>query len=145
MLVLSKILHQNTSKILSKIIGIQHRTSKYQQHLRIFVIHFFDCNLSSKNLLFLFLQKIRRPVLFCCKLIILIAIDRQIRQKKQLRILFQTFRKIPTGTSAVKFSVKLSPTNMLFVNSSRLNFFPDFQNTEEHSRGDLQKQLFSIN
>ena len=34
-----------------------------------FVIHFFDCNVSSKNLLSLFLQKIRRPVLFSCKLI----------------------------------------------------------------------------
>ena len=40
--------------------------------------------------------------------------------------------------SAVKFSVKLSPTNMRFVNSSRLKFFPDFQKTEE-LRGDLQK------
>ena len=34
-----------------------------------FVIHFFDCSVSSKNLLYLFLQKIRRPVLFSCKLI----------------------------------------------------------------------------
>ena len=34
-----------------------------------FVIHLFDCNVSSKNLLSLFLQKIRRPVLFSCKLI----------------------------------------------------------------------------
>ena len=34
-----------------------------------FVIHFFDCNVSSKNLLSLFLQKIRRPVLFSCKLV----------------------------------------------------------------------------
>ena len=34
-----------------------------------FVIHFFDCNVSSKNLLSLFLQKIRQPVLFSCKLI----------------------------------------------------------------------------
>ena len=29
-----------------------------------FVIHFFDCNVSSKNLLSLFLQKIIRPVFF---------------------------------------------------------------------------------
>ena len=34
-----------------------------------FVIHFFDSNVSSKNLLYLFLQKIRRPVLFSSKLI----------------------------------------------------------------------------
>ena len=43
------------------------------------------------------------------------------------------------GTSALKFSVKLSPTNMGFVNYSRLKFSPDFQNTEELSRGDLQQ------
>ena len=30
---------------------------------------FFDCNVSNKNLLYLFLQKIRQPVLFSCKLI----------------------------------------------------------------------------
>ena len=35
-----------------------------------FVIHFFAWNVSSKNLLSLFLQKIKRPVLFYCKLII---------------------------------------------------------------------------
>ena len=34
-----------------------------------FVIHFFDCNMSSKNLLSLFLQKNRRPVPFSCKLV----------------------------------------------------------------------------
>ena len=28
---------------------------------------FFDCNVSSKNLLSLFLQRIRQPVLFSCK------------------------------------------------------------------------------
>ena len=32
-------------------------------------IYFFDCNVSSKKLLSLFIQKIRRPVLFSCKLI----------------------------------------------------------------------------
>ena len=34
-----------------------------------FVLHFFDCNVSSKNLTFFFLQNIRRPLLFSCKLI----------------------------------------------------------------------------
>ena len=34
-----------------------------------FALHFFDCNASSKNLLSLFLQKIRRAALFSCKLI----------------------------------------------------------------------------
>ena len=32
-------------------------------------IYFFDWNVSSKNLVSLFIQKIRRPVLFSCKLI----------------------------------------------------------------------------
>ena len=32
-------------------------------------LFFFDCNVSSKNLLFLFLQRIRWPVLYSCKLI----------------------------------------------------------------------------
>ena len=48
-------------------------------------------------------------------------------------------------SSAVKFSLKLSPRNMGFVNYFGLKFFPDFQNTEELSGGVLQKQLFSIN
>ena len=34
---------------------------------------------------------------------------------------------------------------MEFINSSILKFSPDFQNTEEVSRGDLQEKLFSIN
>ena len=34
------------------------------------------------------------------------------------------------GTSALKFSVKLLPVNMEFVNYSRLKFSPEFQNTE---------------
>ena len=44
-----------------------------------------------------------------------------------------------TAMPAVKFSVNVLPTNMGFVNSSRLKFSPDFQNTEELSRGVLQK------
>ena len=43
--------------------------------------------------------------------------------------------------SAVKFSVKLLPTNMSFVNYSGLKFSPDFQNTVELSRGVLQKYV----
>ena len=39
----------------------------------------------------------------------------------------------------------LYPTNMGFVNYSRLKFSPDFQNTEELSKSDLQEYLFSIN
>ena len=45
------------------------------------------------------------------------------------------------ATSAVKFSVSRSlPTlGLLIVNSSRLEFSPDSQNTEELPRGDLQE------
>ena len=48
--------------------------------------------------------------------------------------------------STAKFLVKLYPTNMGFINSSRLNFSPDFQNREEVSRGDLQllQQWFKV-
>ena len=34
-----------------------------------FIIHFFDCRVSNKKLLYLLLQKIRRLVFFSCKLI----------------------------------------------------------------------------
>ena len=39
----------------------------------------------------------------------------------------------------MKFTVKLQPTNMEFVNPSRLKFSADFQNTEELSRSGLQE------
>ena len=68
-----------------------------------FFFFFFDCNVPRKNLLFLFLQTIRQPVPFSCKLI---TFDRKIRQEKQLWISFYTFLKIPTATPTVKFSVK---------------------------------------
>ena len=41
--------------------------------------------------------------------------------------------------SALKFSVKLLPANMWFVNYPGLKLSPDFQNTEKLSRGVLQK------
>ena len=42
--------------------------------------------------------------------------------------------------SAVTFSVNIGPTNMGFVNYySGSTFSPDFQNTEELSRGFLEK------
>ena len=47
--------------------------------------------------------------------------------------------EIPTLTSAVMFSVKLSPAYMGFVSYSGLKFSPSFQNTEEPSTGVLQK------
>ena len=43
------------------------------------------------------------------------------------------------GTSALKFSVKLLPPGMWFVDYSGLKFSPGFQNTEKLSRGVLQK------
>ena len=48
-------------------------------------------------------------------------------------------KKKKKKTSALKFSVKLSSTNMGFVNYSSLTLSPDFQNTERLSRGVLQK------
>ena len=48
-------------------------------------------------------------------------------------------KKTKKKTSALKFSVKLSSTNMGFVNYSSLTLSPDFQNTERLSRGVLQK------
>ena len=54
----------------------------------------------------------------------------QCKQQKQIWILLYTFRKIPTGIFAVKFSVKLLPANEGFVIYSGLRFFPDFQNKE---------------
>ena len=56
---------------------------------------------------------------------------RKEKQQKQLWILFQTFRKIPMGTSVVKFSVKLLPASMGFANYSGLKFYPNFQNTHK--------------
>ena len=48
------------------------------------------------------------------------------------------FQKIFTGTSTLKYSVKLLLANMGFVNYS-IKFSLDFQNSEKHSRGVLQK------
>ena len=42
-------------------------------------------------------------------------------------------QKFPTGTSAVKFLVKLLPANMEFVNYSGRKFFPDFKNTQKQA------------
>ena len=102
--------------------GLQPGTSPVVSFSRIFSIHFFT-------------YKIRPPVLFSYK----------IRQQKQLWILFQTFQKNSTETSALKFSVKLLPASMWFLNSSGLKFSPDFQNTEKLSIGVLQKQSCNIN
>ena len=43
------------------------------------------------------------------------------------------FWKIPTGTSSVKFWVRLSSVKIMFVNCYGLKFSPDFQNTKELS------------
>ena len=63
--------------------------------------------------------------------LLLIVIDGQIRTEKQLWILCSAFWKIPITTSTVKFSVKLQSTSRGFISSSRLNFSPNFQNTEK--------------
>ena len=52
---------------------------------------------------------------------------------EQLWILFYKFLIIPTGMSAVKFSVKLLPANRDFRNCCVLKFSPDFQNIQKQS------------
>ena len=47
---------------------------------------------------------------------------------------FRRFEEFPrAGTSVVKFSVKLLPANMGFINYSGLEFSRDFQNTQKQS------------
>ena len=52
-----------------------------------FVIHFFDGNVSRNNLLSLFLRKIEGLYFFPANWLLLIVIDGQIRPEKQLWIL----------------------------------------------------------
>ena len=48
------------------------------------------------------------------------------------------------GTSALKFSVKLLPTNMGFVNYSGLKFSSDIQGTEKLYRGVLKSSCSTL-
>ena len=59
--------------------------------------------------------------------------------KVYMQIVIIEKKKKKKKTTALKFSVKLSSTNMGFVNYSSLTLSPDFQNTERLSRGVLQK------
>ena len=79
-----------------------------------FVIHFFfffffECNSAKQEFTLCFFKKSDCLYFFPANGLLLI-------------VLFQTFQKIPTGKSTVKFSVKLQATNMGLDNSFRLNF-----------------------
>ena len=96
---------------------------------------FFDCSVSRIYSL-LFLQKIRRPVLLSYNPI---TFNSKFANRNSCGYCFRHPGKTSTKTSALKFSVKLLPANIGFVNYSGLKFFPDFQSTEKLSRGVLQK------
>ena len=124
---------------------LQIRNTCFQKHLGmlfiLFFFFFFDCSVSRIYSL-LFLQKIRRPVLLSYNPI---TFNSKFANRNSCGYCFRHPGKISTKTSALKFSVKLLPANIGFVNYSGLKFFPDFQSTEKLSRGVLQKQLFNIN
>ena len=111
--------------------------SYFLEHLSVFCSFFFDCNVSYSHCLYLFLQKLRRPVLFSTSWLLLIVIDK-FANRNNCGYCFRRFGKF-TETSAVKFSVTLSSANMSFVDCFGLKFSPDFQNTEELSRGSFTK------
>ena len=90
--------------------------------------------MSSNNLLSLFLQKIRRPVLFSCKLITFTS-NRSINLPREAAV--DIILDVSENSYGNVYSEVFN--NRGFINSARLKFSPDFQNTEEVSRGDLQE------
>ena len=88
-------------------------------------LFFFECNVTSKYLLSLFLQKMRRSVLYSCKLIIFNWSINSPRETA-VNIVLDVSENSRGNVYNMKFSVKLQPTNMEFVNPSRLRFSPDF-------------------
>ena len=104
-----------------------------------FVIHFFDCNVSSKNLLSLFLQKFRRPVLFSCKLITFnsnwwtnspreTAVDIKLDVWENSR--GNVYSEVPSEVVAYQHGVYWS---------FQIKFFPGFSEQKNVSTGDLQE------
>ena len=72
------------------------RNTNLQEHLRVFVIYFFYCNVSSKNLLSLFLyffKKSDAPYLFPANWLLLIVIDK-------FTIVFAPFSLVTKGAFA---------------------------------------------
>ena len=94
----------------------------------IYYYFFFKCNVSSKNVLSLFLQKIRRSVLYFSKLIIFNTSNWSINSPREtvVDIVLDVSENSHGNAYGMKFTVKLQPTNMEFVNPSRLKFSPDF-------------------
>ena len=107
------------------------------EHLSVFYSFFLDWSVSYSHCFYLFLQKVKRPVFFSTSWLLFIVIDK-FAKRNSCGYCFRHFGKF-TGTSAVKFSVKLSSANMSFVDCFGLKFSPDFQNTEELSRGSFTK------
>ena len=100
------------------------RNTYFLEHLSVFCSFFFDWNVSYSHCFYLFLQKIKRPVLFSTSWLLFIVIDK-FAKRNSCGYCFRHFGKF-TGTSAVKFSVKLSSANMSFVDCFGLKFFPDY-------------------
>ena len=101
-----------------------------------FLIHFFLTAMCQARIYSLcYFKNSDGLYFFPANWLLLIVIDGQIRTEKQLWILCSAFWKIPITTSTVKFSVKLQSTSRGFISSSRLNFSPNFQNTEKRFLG----------
>ena len=95
--------------------------------------------MSSNNLLYLFLQKIRWPVLFSCKLITFNSNWSINSPGETVEDIVLDISENSHGNVYIEVLSKVVAYNMGFVNSSRLKFSPGFQKTEELSRGDLQE------
>ena len=87
---------------------------------------------------YLFLQKIRRPVLFPTSWLLLIVIDR-FANRNSCGYCFRRFGKFPRERLQWSLSKVVVCQQLRFIYCSWLKFSPDFQNTEELSRGVPQK------
>ena len=96
---------------------------------------FFDCNVPYSICFYLFLKKLRRPVLFSSSWLLLIVIDKFANKNSCFGYCFRRLAKFPRE----RLLEKLSSANMRFVNCFILKFSTDFQNTEELYRGCFTK------
>ena len=157
MLMPSKILHQSINKFVGKYVQqvrcwssariftrsfiFKDFFSIHWEHLIMFVIHFFWLQYVKQEftlLVSLLFQKIKLSVLFSANWLLLIVIDK-FAKRNSFGHCFRRSGKFPRQRLQWTSTVKLSPTNNGFVNYSRLTFSLDFQNTEELSRGVVQK------
>ena len=88
------------------------RNTYFHEHLGVFFIPFFltaVCQARIYSLFFyLFLQKIRRPVLFSTSWLFLIVIDK-FNSRNSCGYCLRYFKNFPRGTPAVKFRIKNFP------------------------------------